>query len=260
MAVAGAFPKHFASIHPRYLTPAFGTIVIGVAGDGLVRRGQRGQRQLPLRLALGPVASDRLLLRAHRGRLRDLLPPRAVPVGEEPALHRRRAPRSARVMLLYLLYESVQRARPIRAPRTRARRCSGSASRSSIALFFFAAGLVLMVALAVHRRRRVLPPQAVRGRAARRSSTAAGKVAAVGASEAEVERDGEKRQDPGWRRAPDRRLRRLARAPHAAFDAADRLRPLHRRRIVIAFGYEPPGYGEEMGPYREVVRDVTARR
>jgi amino acid transporter len=30
MAAAGAFPKRFASIHPRFLTPAFGTIVIGV--------------------------------------------------------------------------------------------------------------------------------------------------------------------------------------------------------------------------------------
>jgi amino acid transporter len=29
MAAAGAFPKPFASIHPRYLTPAFGTIVVG---------------------------------------------------------------------------------------------------------------------------------------------------------------------------------------------------------------------------------------
>ncbi len=29
MASAGALPKKFASIHPRYLTPAFGTIVVG---------------------------------------------------------------------------------------------------------------------------------------------------------------------------------------------------------------------------------------
>lgn len=31
MAVAGAFPKRFTNIHPRYGTPAFGTWVIGVA-------------------------------------------------------------------------------------------------------------------------------------------------------------------------------------------------------------------------------------
>ena len=30
MAAAGAMPKVFAKIHPRFLTPAFGTIVIGV--------------------------------------------------------------------------------------------------------------------------------------------------------------------------------------------------------------------------------------
>jgi amino acid transporter len=29
MAAAGALPKRFAAIHPRYLTPAFGTIVVG---------------------------------------------------------------------------------------------------------------------------------------------------------------------------------------------------------------------------------------
>jgi amino acid transporter len=29
MAASGAFPKAFAAIHPRYLTPAFGTIVVG---------------------------------------------------------------------------------------------------------------------------------------------------------------------------------------------------------------------------------------
>ena len=32
MAAAGALPKAFASIHPRFLTPAFGTVVVGVLG------------------------------------------------------------------------------------------------------------------------------------------------------------------------------------------------------------------------------------
>jgi len=48
----------------------------------------------------------------------------------------------------------------------------------------------------------------------------------------------------------------------AAFDAALDLASLTGDRIVVAFGYEPPGYGEEMAPYREVVRkhgeEVTA--
>jgi amino acid transporter len=32
MAAAGALPKAFAQIHPRYLTPAFGTVVVGTLG------------------------------------------------------------------------------------------------------------------------------------------------------------------------------------------------------------------------------------
>jgi amino acid transporter len=34
MAAAGAFPRRFASIHPRFLTPAFGTIVVGALATG----------------------------------------------------------------------------------------------------------------------------------------------------------------------------------------------------------------------------------
>ncbi len=79
MAAAGALPKKFASIHPRYLTPAFGTIVVGALGDPLVRPRQADLRELPLRLALGALADDRLLLRPHRLCLRDLLAPRAAP-------------------------------------------------------------------------------------------------------------------------------------------------------------------------------------
>ena len=34
MAVYEAIPKRFAAVHPRYMTPAFGTIVMGVAALG----------------------------------------------------------------------------------------------------------------------------------------------------------------------------------------------------------------------------------
>lgn len=48
----------------------------------------------------------------------------------------------------------------------------------------------------------------------------------------------------------------------AAFDAALELAQATGDRIVVAFGYEPPGQGEEMAAYREVVRkhgeEVTA--
>ncbi len=59
--------------------------------DRLVRRRQHRLRELPLRLALGAVADDRLLLRADRDRLRDLLAPRARPLGQELPDDRRRA-------------------------------------------------------------------------------------------------------------------------------------------------------------------------
>ena len=34
MAVYGAIPERFAEVHPRYKTPGFGTIVIGVTAIG----------------------------------------------------------------------------------------------------------------------------------------------------------------------------------------------------------------------------------
>ncbi len=78
MAAAGALPQAFAKIHPRYLTPGLRDDLHRGARDALVRAGQADLRELPVRLALGAVADDRLLLRAHRVRLRDLLAPRAV--------------------------------------------------------------------------------------------------------------------------------------------------------------------------------------
>jgi hypothetical protein len=58
---------------------------------GLVRRAVPAVGELRLRLVDGAVADDRLLLRAHRHRLRRLLPPRADEVGQELLLHRGRA-------------------------------------------------------------------------------------------------------------------------------------------------------------------------
>jgi nucleotide-binding universal stress UspA family protein len=40
----------------------------------------------------------------------------------------------------------------------------------------------------------------------------------------------------------------------AAFDEAIEIAKATGDRLVIGFGYEPPGYGEEMEPYREAVR------
>ncbi|MEZ5155717.1 MAG: universal stress protein [Solirubrobacterales bacterium] len=48
----------------------------------------------------------------------------------------------------------------------------------------------------------------------------------------------------------------------AAFAEAVEMAKATGDRLVIGFGYEPPGYGEEMEPYREAVRhrgeEVTA--
>lgn len=41
---------------------------------------------------------------------------------------------------------------------------------------------------------------------------------------------------------------------HAAFDAAVEIAGFTGDRIIVAFGYEPPGYGEDMTAHREVVR------
>ena len=68
MATQGAFPRIFARIHPRFLTPDFLDDRDRGRGNGVVRRRGDRLRQLPLRLALGAVADDRLLLRPDRDR------------------------------------------------------------------------------------------------------------------------------------------------------------------------------------------------
>ena len=78
MARARAMPESLGRIHPRFLTPHVSTISMGVAVDRLVRRADDRQREHPLRLDRRARPDDRLLLRAHRLRVRHLLPPRAA--------------------------------------------------------------------------------------------------------------------------------------------------------------------------------------
>ena len=73
MAVAGAFPKPFAKVHPKFGTPAFGTWVIGIASIVWYVAASLVLGELPLRLPVRAVAADRVLLRADRYRLRHLL-------------------------------------------------------------------------------------------------------------------------------------------------------------------------------------------
>lgn len=42
---------------------------------------------------------------------------------------------------------------------------------------------------------------------------------------------------------------------HAAFDKAVEIAELTGDRIVIAFGYEPSGHGEELAAHREAIRE-----
>ena len=91
MARAEAMPSALGEVSSRYFTPVVSTVAIGAPRGRLVPALEADQRKLPLRLALGAGADDRLLLRLHGRRLRRLLPARAAQVGEELPLHRRRA-------------------------------------------------------------------------------------------------------------------------------------------------------------------------
>ena len=74
-------PARAGRIHPASCTPHVSTWVIGALAALWYVGRQLAVGELPLRHALGAGADDRLLLRAERGGLRRLLPPRAVQVG-----------------------------------------------------------------------------------------------------------------------------------------------------------------------------------
>ncbi len=88
MAVYEAIPKRFASVHPRYMTPAFGTIVMGISAlfFYLVLTFLSENALARLGGLAGPGGG--VLLRHHRIRLRLVLPQDAVHVGAKPVLPR----------------------------------------------------------------------------------------------------------------------------------------------------------------------------
>ena len=162
MARSGAYPAVLARIHPRYRTPHVATAVVAAARDRLVRAGELHLRELPLRLALGARADDRLLLRAERDRVPRLLPPRAAQVGLERARDRGRPDRSARSCSAGC--SSRRRARcPTRTRPTAASRCSGSRVPLAIGYGFLLLGAVLLVVWRLTRPRALLLAPAVRG-------------------------------------------------------------------------------------------------
>ena len=185
MGAAGAFPKRFASIHPRFLTPAFGTILIGVVaviwyvGASLVSDN----------FLFDSLSALSLLIAFYYGL-----------TGIACAIYWRRellksvknfifigvAPLIGAAMLFYLLFESVSE---LASPETS---YSGTAVLGigvplAIALFFIVLGLVLMVVWRFtggpkffeRRGFEAVPPEIAAG---------GGHVEAVGASEDEVPR------------------------------------------------------------------------
>ena len=183
MAVAGAFPKHFSNIHPRFLTPAFGTILIGVVAT--------------IWYVGASAVSDNFLFDSLSA-LSLLIAFYYALTGVACAIYYRRelfrsaknlifiglAPLTGAALLLYLLYESILELSDPSASYS-GTSVLGIGVPLFIALFFFAAGLVLMTV------RRLLEPEFFRRPAfeavPREVLEGGGKVAAVGASEAEVD-------------------------------------------------------------------------
>ncbi len=88
MGRQSALPHAFAAVHPRFRTPWLSTSVIAGLAIAWYVPLNTFSRERALRLGHRSLADDRLLLRAHRGCVRDLLPARAPEVREEFPLHR----------------------------------------------------------------------------------------------------------------------------------------------------------------------------
>ena len=143
MAAGGAFPKRFASVHPRFFTPAFGTIVIGVVATAWYV----GASIVSDNFLFDSLSALSLLIAFYYGL-----------TGIACAIYYRRellrsvknflfiglAPLLGAGMLLYLLYESV---RALSDPSASYSGTSvlGVGVPLAIALFFFLLGIVLMI-------------------------------------------------------------------------------------------------------------------
>ncbi len=143
MAVAGAFPKRFSAVHPRFYTPAFGTILIGVVatawyvGASIVSDNFLFDSLSALSLMIAfyyALTGIACAIYYRRELLRSVK--NLVFIGIAPLV--------GALMLLYLLYESVAQ---LSDPATSYSGTSvlGVGVPLAIALFFFALGLVLMV-------------------------------------------------------------------------------------------------------------------
>jgi amino acid transporter len=183
MAAGGAFPKRFATIHERFLTPAFGTIVIGVIAVAWYV----GASAVSDNFLFDSLSALSLLIAFYYG-----LTGIACAIYWRHELTRSVknlifigiAPLIGAAMLFYLLYESV---RELADPGSSYSGTSvlGVGVPLAIALFFFILGLVLMVVWRLTGGREFfsrkgfekVPPEVAAG---------GGHVESVGASEEEV--------------------------------------------------------------------------
>jgi amino acid transporter len=183
MAVAGAFPKHFGEIHPRFLTPAFGTIVVGVFATVWYV----GASAVSDNFLFDSLSALSLLIAFYYGL-----------TGVACAIYYRRelfrsvknfvfiglAPLIGAGMLTYLLIKSVEELSNPKASYS-GTSVLGVGVPLAIAVFFFVLGLVLMVAWRFTGGREFFarrPFEAV----PREIADGGGTVAAVGASEKDV--------------------------------------------------------------------------
>ena len=183
MAAGGAFPKRFATIHPRFLTPAYGTIVIGVVAVAWYV----GASAVSDNFLFDSLSALSLLIAFYYG-----LTGIACAIYWRHELTRSVknfvfigiAPVVGALMLFYLLYESVTE---LSDPGSSYSGTSvlGVGVPLAIALLFFILGLVLMVAWRLTGGREffarksfeAVPPEIAAG---------GGHVESVGASEEEV--------------------------------------------------------------------------
>ena len=172
-------------------------------------------------------------------------------------------------MLAYLLYESVIALADPKDSYQPKSDIFGLGIPLAIAIIFVGLGLILMVALAAvraARREGVLPPAAVRVRTrrgrCRRGRQGRGDRDVGGGGRRGWPRRRRGGQDAGAEGLMPRALivgYDGSECADAALDAAIQLGAITGDSIVVGFGYEPGGYGEEHTAHREEVRKFGER-
>ena len=264
MAAAGAFPRKFANIHPRFLTPAFGTIVVGTLAVAWYVPG----KLISENFLFDSLSALSLMIAFYYG-----LTGLACVIYWRHELFKSAknfvfiglAPLIGGGMLFYLLFES---ARDLADPKLSysGSEFLGMGVPLAIAVIFIAPGIPDHGLLAPDRaagRTRVLPAARLRGGAAR------------GRDGRGLPGRGDRRLGGGGgRRAPHRgsadgtspggelSMGTLvvgydgSDAARSALDQALTLAADLGDQVVVAYGYDPGGPGEEYRAHEEAVREI----